>query len=225
MAACTGRVRGGSSSHRRVMAIWSFWPAISIYAAAFQIAYSNSISPAAWSVSGAQVDPNSIPNPFRPGSSNSYFQFQPDTVTTNLHEGDDKLIRVYALNGDIVNFTLGDSSPQLVNGEYQPRYRAAMPARIYAGRDIVNFGKNAYRSPFSTDPLYMDTPSLIVNNDATDVSVISAGRDILYANLEIAGPGTLEVIAGRNLYLGDKGSITSIGADRDRRHAVPAPAS
>jgi filamentous hemagglutinin family protein len=182
----------------------------SIYAAAFGIGNSNAPVAAAWSVSGAQADPNSIPNPFRPGSTNSYFQFQPDTVTTNLHEGDDKLIRVYALTGDIVNFTLGDSSPQLVNGENLPRYRAAMPARIYAGRDIVNFGKNAYRSQFA-NPEFQDTPSLILNNDATDVSMIEAGRDILYAQVQVAGPGSLEVVAGRNLYLGDRGSIVSIG--------------
>ncbi|WP_407352066.1 filamentous haemagglutinin family protein [Luteimonas sp. R10] len=183
----------------------------SIYAAAFGIG-SGTRNPvaAAWSVSGAQADPDSIPNPFRPGSSNSYFQFQPDTVTTNLHAGDDKIIRIYALNGDIVNFTLGDSSPQLVDGVYQPRHRAAMPARIYAGRDIVNFGKNAYRSQFG-DAQYQDTPSLILNNDATDVSSIEAGRDILYAQVEVAGPGSLEMLAGRNLYLGDEGSIVSVG--------------
>ncbi|MDE5457059.1 filamentous hemagglutinin N-terminal domain-containing protein [Bradyrhizobium sp. CSA112] len=182
----------------------------SIHAAAFGIgsAGTNASVPAAWIVSGALTDPNSIPNPFRPGTSSSYFQFQPDTVTTNLHEGDDKLIRVYALTGDIVNFTLGDPTPQYVNGEYLPRYRAAMPARIYAGRDIVNFGKNAYRS---SDSKLQDTPSLILNNDATDVSIIEAGRDILYAQVQVAGPGSLEVVAGRNLYLGDKGSIVSIG--------------
>ncbi|WP_051334612.1 filamentous haemagglutinin family protein [Bradyrhizobium sp. Ai1a-2] len=183
----------------------------SIYAAAFRVANINTISAAAWNVSGAQADPNSIPNPFRPGSSNSYFQFQPDTVTTNLHAGDNKLIRVYALTGDIVNFTLGDPTPQFVNGEYLPRYRAAMPARIYAGRDIVNFGKNAYRSQFA-DAEFKDTPSLILNNDASDISIIEAGRDILYAQVQVGGPGSLEVIAGRNLYLGDKGSIVSIGA-------------
>ncbi len=184
----------------------------SIYAAAFNTGSSISTPvAAAWTVSSAAADPNSIPNPFRPGTSNSYFQFQADTVTTNLHAGDDKLIRVYAMAGDIVNFTLGDPTVQIVNGENLPRYRAAMPARIYAGRDIVNFGKNAYRSQFG-QPQFVDTPSLILNNDATDISSIEAGRDILYAQVQVAGPGSLEVVAGRNLYLGDKGSIVSIGA-------------
>ncbi|MDP1357459.1 hypothetical protein, partial [Klebsiella pneumoniae] len=35
---------------------------------------------------------------------------------------------------------------------------------------------------------------------------------ILVSNFMVAGPGTLEVTAGRNLYQADKGSITSLGA-------------
>ncbi|MDY0241490.1 MAG: filamentous hemagglutinin N-terminal domain-containing protein, partial [Rhodospirillaceae bacterium] len=182
----------------------------SIYAAAFRVGYSNDTFPAAWSVSGAKTDENSIPNPFRPGTGRAYFQFQPDTVTSNLHEGDDKLIRVEARKGDIVNLTIGDPTPIYQDG-WQPRYVAAMPVRVHAGRDIVNFGKNAYRSNSSGDAETQDLASLILNNDVTDVSAIHAGRDILYANVKIAGPGSLDVTAGRNLYLGDKGSIVSIG--------------
>jgi hypothetical protein len=70
-----------------------------------------------------------------------------------------------------------------------------------AGRDILT---NAY----------------ILNNDPTDVSVISAGRDILNSVIGIWGPGQLEVSAGRNIYqsdkgdqyLSDRGSIISYGA-------------
>jgi hypothetical protein len=53
--------------------------------------------------------------------------------------------------------------------------------------------------------------NLIVHSDPNDVSIISAGRDIIYANFDVAGPGMLEVSAGRNLYQADKGSFTSIG--------------
>ncbi|MFX5562992.1 hypothetical protein ABTD73_21315, partial [Acinetobacter baumannii] len=45
-----------------------------------------------------------------------------------------------------------------------------------------------------------------------DVSVISAGRDIIYANQQIAGPGTLMMTAGRNIYQADQGAVTSLGA-------------
>jgi hypothetical protein len=52
---------------------------------------------------------------------------------------------------------------------------------------------------------------VILNNSPADVSVLSAGRDILYANVDIAGPGNLEVSAGGNIYQGEKGVIESIG--------------
>ena len=41
--------------------------------------------------------------------------------------------------------------------------------------------------------------------------MVSAGRDILYSSFNIAGPGLLEISAGRNLLQEDKASITSIG--------------
>ena len=193
----------------------------SIQGAAFATsAFTNAAIPGAWSVSGAQPDANSIPNPFLPGTTGAYYEFQPDTAFTNLHAGDDKVIRLYAMTGDIVNFTLGDPTPQFVEamGGWQPRYSAAMPARIIAGRDIVNFGKGAFRSN-SREPEVTDTPSLILNNDVTDVSLLSAGRDIFYANVQVAGPGTLEISAGRNIYQGGNSEITSIGglAEGDTR--------
>ena len=61
--------------------------------------------------------------------------------------------------------------------------------RIQAGRDIVNL------------------KGLILNQRPNDVSRIAAGRDILYANVDIAGPGWLEIIAGRNLTQEDLGSV------------------
>jgi hypothetical protein len=51
----------------------------------------------------------------------------------------------------------------------------------------------------------------IVHADATDVSVISAGRDVIYPTIRIAGPGTLDLTAGRNVTLANQGSIISTG--------------
>ncbi|MBV8276612.1 MAG: filamentous hemagglutinin family protein [Verrucomicrobia bacterium] len=62
--------------------------------------------------------------------------------------------------------------------------------------------------------------SLILNNNPSDllqepsgldVSVISAGNEILFANVDIAGPGVLEVSAAGNVYQGAQGVIESIG--------------
>ncbi|MGL1176156.1 hypothetical protein ACSTK7_23690, partial [Vibrio parahaemolyticus] len=58
----------------------------------------------------------------------------------------------------------------------------------------------------------MLTSNLIFHTGDNDVSVISAGRDIIYANQQIAGPGTLMMTAGRNIYQADQGAVTSLGA-------------
>ena len=98
------------------------------------------------------------------------------------------IARFYA-GGDIVGLQTG-STPAFAAG---PEYHAARPVSIQAGGDIVNL------------------KALILNQQPTDVSRIVAGRDILYANVDIAGPGWLEVTAGRNLTQEDKGRLTSLG--------------
>jgi len=197
----------------------------SIYAAALQ-------GPARFTISGASDQPDFLPNPFKPAfvllkpgvtgdfltdgfwATNTlvtlsaprfegdpvsrtpklgYFAFQPD-LPTRLHAGDETPMHIYAVKGDIVDLRFGNQTGDAA-------IVAAKAAQIRAGRDIVRFGSGG---PF--DPV-----NLILNANATDVSVLSAGRDILYANLEIAGPGSLEVTAGRNIYQGELGSIVSIG--------------
>ena len=90
---------------------------------------------------------------------------------------------------DIVGLQTGS----LVTSIDGNQYRAARPAWIQAGRDIVNL------------------KGLILNQRPNDVSRIAAGRDILYANVDIAGPGWLEIIAGRNLTQEDRGRLGSVG--------------
>ena len=108
-----------------------------------------------------------------------------------LHAGDLEPIRLYAGSGNISGLTL-----------FSPK-----AAEIHAGRDIT------------------DIAFYLQNLSSDDISVISAGRDIIAYNansilrvaaglgantdggpqagdIQIAGPGTLEVLAGRNLDLG-----------------------
>ncbi|MCK9917129.1 filamentous hemagglutinin family protein, partial [Microbacteriaceae bacterium K1510] len=195
------------------------------------------------SMSGA--DPAALPTPFRPAfigytggtakannlspagegvSPSSLYAFGPNTVTGNLHAGDDEPQRFYAVEGDIVGLRTGEihdltkggsiASPKAVNTWYV----AAKPVRIIAGRDIVGSGEQPYAFDANGKPFYpagrynsYSLGNILYHPDADDVSVISAGRDILYANFQVAGPGALEVSAGRNIYQADKGSITSIG--------------
>ncbi len=132
-----------------------------------------------------------------------------------LHANDIKPVRIYAGSGDLSGITL----------------YSAKSATILAGRDITDVG------------LY------IQNVRESDVSIVSSGRDIVAYNansllrsqaastgnlpgigeapksgdIQINGPGSLEVLAGRNLNLGTGSNnsdgtgvgITSIGNGRN----------
>ena len=113
---------------------------------------------------------------------------------TLLHQGDAAPLRLYAGSGDISGLTL-----------FSPKV-----ARIFAGHDLTDIA------------LY------IQNTNAGEISVVTAGRDIiaysansplralataegnlvgasslpLAGDIQISGPGTLEVLAGRDLDLG-----------------------
>ncbi len=122
-----------------------------------------------------------------------------------LHAGDTEPLRIYAGDGDIQGITL-----------FSPK-----AARVFASNDIT------------------DVALYIQNTSDDDVSIVAAGRDIVAYNansparvlatspgnalntsatplagdLQIAGPGTLEVLAGRNLDLGTaKPAGNGIGA-------------
>ncbi|RTL62478.1 MAG: filamentous hemagglutinin, partial [Hyphomicrobiales bacterium] len=95
------------------------------------------------------------------------------------------------------NLHAGDTDPAriyAVNGDIIGlNFNLAKVGDIHAGRDIVS------------------TNSTIINANTTDVSQVTVGRDLIYANLAVSGPGALDVTAGRNVYLGNVGSIQSNG--------------
>jgi len=130
-----------------------------------------------------------------------------------LHRDDEEPVRLYANEGDISGLTL-----------FSPK-----EARIIAGRDIS------------------DISFYIQNVHASDTSIVAAGRDILpyitsselsqlivrnqelvqghpqAGDIQISGPGSLQVLAGRDLDLGTGSNnadgtgtgITSIGNTRN----------
>jgi filamentous hemagglutinin-like outer membrane protein len=181
-----------------------------------QLLVGGSIYANGFNIEMSGADPSGLPTPFHPAfygtppndfnaslsngttsvqisgpSVNSLYWFEADTPTTALHAGDDAPILVYAAGGDIVNFNTGDSASSSVSNSHW--YRGAKPVQIRAARDIVGVG------------------GLIVQNGSNDVSTISAGRDIFYANFDVAGQGLLQILAGRNIYQADKGVLHSIG--------------
>ncbi|WP_307506525.1 filamentous hemagglutinin family protein [Variovorax sp. W1I1] len=140
------------------------------------------------------------------------FSFGGNTAAAKLgRAADAPPIRFYAADGDIIGLKTGEVV--MKSGGATTWYNAAAPVRVQAGRDIVNTGT----APGSTTGGSSELDAarlrgnLIVHESASDVSVVSAGRDILYANFDVAGPGTLEVTAGRNLLQEDRGGIASIG--------------
>jgi filamentous hemagglutinin family protein len=138
------------------------------------------------------------------------FPFGANTISDASAASDGARSRIYAVNGDITGLRYGqlyvDSvsiNNAYVNTNY---YRAAKPVDIMAGGDIVDLG------------------AMILHEDPADVSTIAAGGSIIYAGantpaggvlvpgLQIAGPGTLEITAGKAIYQGASASIESIGA-------------
>ena len=148
------------------------------------------------------------------------FAFDANSAATRL-EGSSEPARFYAMSGDMVGVNSGRmmtysdrnfrAQPYARYG--QTWYEGAQPVWMIAGRDIVNSGTaqaESESSPYGRN--YVSSGNLFVHHNASDVSVVSAGRDILYSSFNVAGPGTLEITAGRNILMEDKGAVTSIGA-------------
>jgi filamentous hemagglutinin family protein len=148
-------------------------------------------------------------------TSYSLFAFGPDSADTAARRDPAAApIRIYAVAGDIIGLGTGQTfrpASGASAGRTAPIwYSAGAPVRMIAGRDIVSSGSFANNDTSSIT--IAEFRNLIVHSNTTDVSLVSAGRDILYSNFDVAGPGTLEVSAGRNVFQEDKGSFTSLGA-------------
>lgn len=151
---------------------------------------------------------------------NALFTFGPDTVTSDIHADDPDPALFYAVTGEIFDLRFGDIfQPNGSNIASPIYYIGATSADILAGGDIVDLGapyvipladnQNTGQEGSGND--VGDVNTFILNNSPNDVSVISAGGNIYYANVVVGGPGTLEVMAGGNIYQGDHGLIESIG--------------
>ncbi|WP_296791069.1 filamentous haemagglutinin family protein [Variovorax sp.] len=150
------------------------------------------------------------------------FAFDVNSVSTNASVSDSPVApsRFYAAGGDIVGLRTGTVvtfHPTEGPRAGQIDYVAAGPVAVKAGRDIVYAGMRSNDAPLEIGEVANSASraqahgNLIVHTHQNDVSVIEAGRDILYANFEVAGPGTLEISADRNIVQNDLANLTSIG--------------
>jgi len=150
------------------------------------------------------------------------FAFGANTAAAQA-AGDRAPARFYAAQGDIVGLRTGEILTfQSGQRTGQTWYESAGPVWMMAGRDIVNSGMPLGQPALM--PLLIaqtldnlqgggtSTGNLFVHDSPNDVSVVSAGRDILHSAFSVAGPGTLEISAGRNILMEDKAAIASIGA-------------
>lgn len=122
-----------------------------------------------------------------------------DTAVVRTQKVDPVLI--YARDGDVIHPNFGTIFSDRATGELS--YWSGYPAYIRAGRDIVGLGQAA--------PTFTGEGSLFMHSFADDISIIDAGRDLIWINAMVAGPGTLELNAGRNFYQDDKGVLRSVG--------------
>ncbi|WP_024889655.1 filamentous haemagglutinin family protein [Luteimonas huabeiensis] len=104
------------------------------------------------------------------------FPFGPDTATA---EGAGGVDRVYSLTGDVA---LSSGRIDVNNRRGESYYVAARPLHLRAGRDVVG-GSH-----------------VILNRDSGDISLVRAGRDLLNTSVRVAGPGLLDIGAGRSIY-------------------------
>ena len=147
-------------------------------------------------VSGAPSAAGDIPTPADPANSGQgFFSFETDTASGLLHQGDTVPSRFYAVSGDIIGLLTGQTYTATNKTTKQTELAtiAATALDIRAGRDVVGL------------------KALALNNNAGDISTIQAGRDVVYATEQVAGPGELQVQAGRNVYEADIGSLVSLG--------------
>lgn len=143
------------------------------------------------------------------------FAFGPDSYSGLM--GTQGPARFYALTGDLVGVRTGETLNLALS--QRTWYEGAGPVWMSAGRDIVASGTylgkpvQVFGNAMGNGTITA-TGNLFIHNNANDVSRVSAGRDIIYSSFDVAGPGTLEITAGRNIQMENRASITSIGPVR-----------
>ncbi|AYN19510.1 filamentous haemagglutinin family protein [Alcaligenes aquatilis] len=141
------------------------------------------------------------------------FSFGPNTAST-LPDNSQTPVRIYANAGDIIGLGTGEILTFVTGGRAgQTWYEGLGPVWMRAGRDIVRSGSlldsttvaptEIGRTPSNAalQQRITSTGNLLIHSNQNDVSVIEAGRDILLSNFSVAGPGTLEISAGRNIVM------------------------
>ncbi|UKI05516.1 MULTISPECIES: filamentous haemagglutinin family protein [Variovorax] len=155
-------------------------------------------------------------NRLRDATRRPLFAFGADTVSGEAVGN--APARFYAVHGDLIGVSSGRVM-RFTNDDVmrkgQTWYDGAQPVWMMAGRDIVSSGTPIGQADVVTgfeEPSFLGTGNLFVHRKPGDISVVSAGRDILFSTFNVAGPGTLEITAGRDIRMENKASVSSLGS-------------
>ena len=143
-----------------------------------------------------------------------------------LHAGDPNPVRLYAAGGDITGLTLFSPKETRIMAQrdiadvafYLQNLSASDVTLVSAGRDIIPFSENSQVRSLAGDLALGNWVGGTANSTAAGTSTKALAGD-----LQINGPGVMEVLAGRNLDLGSGANftdgtgvgITSIGNTRN----------
>ncbi|MBV8651218.1 MAG: filamentous hemagglutinin family protein, partial [Alphaproteobacteria bacterium] len=151
-----------------------------------------------------------------PSAGSSTFSYPTNTAVVLLHQDDPTPDHFYALTGDIVDGA-GTSSLAIEALAFE----ITKPARVAAGRDIVDlnfFGENLNAKDLTSVVAGRDLFYAGKDNTAPNEAQVGSAGDQSIATLRIAGPGFLDVEAGRDLgpflpasTLGEGQGIVAIG--------------
>ncbi|MBN3789239.1 filamentous haemagglutinin family protein [Burkholderia sp. Ac-20353] len=138
------------------------------------------------------MDPSLMPSAANPQAA---FALSSETTlgahTAALHADDTTPVRIYSLNGDIVNGTLLTTGSSAGFYDRLTKLSFDKPTLIQAGRDIVNLaflGQNLRQS---------DVTRIVAGRDVYDASYV--GLSAVVPALVLGGPGTFDIEAGRNI--------------------------
>lgn len=144
-------------------------------------------------------DPALVPGPATPSlptASNVLVNLAQTHAATPVHASDMQSAHIYAVTGDITGVADGALAGK------STAIDVSKALQVRAGRDVNDFN------------------AAIQNANESSVSIVQAGRDITYTaglnrteadGIKLAGPGRLEVTAGRNLELATSSGIRSLG--------------
>jgi len=133
-------------------------------------------------------------------------------ASTLLHKGDMSPVRLYAGGGDLTGITL--FSPKFARifsdrdltdvAFYLQNTDVADISVVSAGRDIIPFNENSAVRSIATDTTLRNVLQSVVQTTVAGTTTTALAGDI-----QISGPGLLEVLAGRNLDLGTGANFTA----------------